>query len=1300
MHRRFRPTRLIAWTCAPLALLLAIAAGFASPALASTAAEAEAPLATSRITLRDAVSPVGAAEVPSPAAAASSVAPATHAFAQLVELPLGTEMLSAEDLLLVGPEGSRALSVDAVTISPIMIARGRPVAVVSIERSALPADVRETHGLEIVLKVAHRGGATLGMGTSLEDGPQTHHDVYMIIAADQFVSELDDLIAWKTEAGFDVRLHTISEIGAGREQIRQFVTEAYHTWDDPPGYLLLVGDEEHVPTGDVNGYVSDNIYAAVDGEDFLPDIMVGRFSAKTPTDVAVQVAKTVGYESAPDTTSGDGQWFSRALMVAADQGSTTPIATDRWAGEQLLDIGYTRIDSCYQGRRPGHIGSNEGPMCIKYHLDQGATLVGYRGWARGDLGWEYPLYDLTHVPLLDNGWMLPVIFSIVCHTGNFGNDETDCFGEVWMKTGTPEEPRGAVGFVGTAEWWSHSRWNDRMAIGIWEAFCFKGMRRLGDLVADSKMTMLEHFPDEMYMDDPVITLDETCEYYAYIYNTLGDPSLTIWTGRPQRLQVEHPSSMSRGQDHIEVQVSRSGQTPVAGAMVSLAQDGRPIGVAVTDETGAAEVPLLGASQSQIVLTVTGENLYPYRGTLQVTTPSGYLAWTDAVIAGGALMPGVPTDVEIEVTNTGSGSVSNATAELTAPAGAGVANGSLSFGAVGADESATATSPARVTVDADIENGAQLAFTLESSASGGFLNSSQMWLTVSAPELTVTALSDGEDDRFDPGEDAQLLVTLHNAGPAAGEMTLALESVVPGQVTLLDSSAVMAAIATDEEAANTGDPFRLELDEEIAVGAVVPLRLIVDHAEGPQSTLTFNLIVGEVDFSAPSGPDDYGYYCYDSADIDYPDQAPIYEWVECSTLFGGEGEKIEGIADNYWSEVVHLPFSFTYYGVPYDSIRVADNGWIAFDTTDWYDIRNWNMPNEWGCASLVAPFWDNLVPSPEDIPGTDGIYTYHDEERGCFVVEWSRLRNWEDTTDDFQTFQILLCDPAQVTSPTGDGVFVFQYKQIVNDDYTRMYSTVGIEDHTETRGLVYSYSNDYLPGAAPLSPGLAIKFTTEPPVYKAITLASFLATWTTDGTGTGVLSGDPPSGDPSGDPASSEAGVRVSWTHDDRRPLQCFELLRLAAGEEGQWEQAVRLCDQALVPGSGQFLDSSADPEAKYLYRMVGVDRFGKERILGETVYAGRGQGALFLQLPDGNVLGRGGRIAFGAGQAALTELAVYDVSGRMVRNLTRAAAGAEGPGILSWDGRGEDGRMLPGGVYWVRMATTQGDRTARFVMVR
>ncbi len=56
--------------------------------------------------------------------------------------------------------------------------------------------------------------------------------------------------------------------------IIQYVTYAYHNWDSPPLYLLIVGDVDDVPTGDMGGYVSDHYYAVVDGDDFLPDIYV------------------------------------------------------------------------------------------------------------------------------------------------------------------------------------------------------------------------------------------------------------------------------------------------------------------------------------------------------------------------------------------------------------------------------------------------------------------------------------------------------------------------------------------------------------------------------------------------------------------------------------------------------------------------------------------------------------------------------------------------------------------------------------------------------------------------------------------------------------------------------------------------------------------------------------------------------------------------------------------------------------------------------------------------------------------
>jgi hypothetical protein len=61
------------------------------------------------------------------------------------------------------------------------------------------------------------------------------------------------------------------------------------------------------------------------------------------------------------------------------------------------------------------------------------------------------------------------------------------------------------------------------------------------------------------------------------------------------------------------------------------------------------------------------------------------------------------------------------------------------------------------------------------------------------------------------------------------------------------------------------------------------------------------------------------------------------------------------------------------------------------------------------------------------------------------------------------------------------------------------------------------------------------------------------------------------------------------------------------------------------------------------------------------------------------------RLAAAAGQPASVD--VFDVAGRRVRTLATSVAVTDGPVALRWDGRGDDGRRAPAGVYLVRART-------------
>ena len=137
-----------------------------------------------------------------------------------------------------------------------------------------------------------------------------------------------------------------------------------------------------------------------------------------------------------------------------------------------------------------------------------------------------------------------------------------------------------------------------------------------------------------------------------------------------------------------------------------------------------------------------------------------------------------------------------------------------------------------------------------------------------------------------------------------------------------------------------------------MGQTAILRLALTTAGGYESSTSFSVTIGTSSHTNPLGPDAYGYYAYDNSDTDYPAAAPLYDWISCSTLYGGSGTKLD-LRDNTTAKV-DLPFPFTYYGTSYNRIRLSDNGWISFDTSNYYDFYNWHMPNIYGNGAQIAP----------------------------------------------------------------------------------------------------------------------------------------------------------------------------------------------------------------------------------------------------------------------------------------------------------------------------------------------------------
>jgi hypothetical protein len=320
--------------------------------------------------------------------------------------------------------------------------------------------------------------------------------------------------------------------------------------------------------------------------------------------------------------------------------------------------------------------------------------------------------------------------------------------------------------------------------------------------------------------------------------------------------------------------------------------------------------------------------------------------------------------------------------------------------------------------------------------------------------------------------------------------------------------------------------------------------------------------------------------------------------------------------------------------------------------------------------VVAPFWDNFDPTE---PETDGIYYAHDPAEGTFTIQWTRMRRLSELVPDIhdlETFQVVLRDPSMYPTWTGDGEILFLYRQVSNSDYLFSYASAGIEDAGETQGLQLTYSNVYAPGAAPLSPGLAVKITTERPVYSQLRLASFAA-------------------------ERLDEGVLLSWEPGDDRPVLGWQLWSQA--EDG-WQQLTPI---PLPAGTRRFLHETTELDSERSYRLLAVHPFGQETALGPFAYKPPAEKtARFALRPCWpNPLRESTLISFSLPQAEHVRLCIYDLAGRRVRTLLneRLPAGAE---ARIWDGRDEGGRSVAGGVYFYRLETATEVRTRKLLLVR
>ncbi|MCD4829661.1 MAG: T9SS type A sorting domain-containing protein [Candidatus Cloacimonetes bacterium] len=906
-----------------------------------------------------------------------------------------------------------------------------------------------------------------------EDAPYQPRNMIVVHSGNgQITDMLDQFVEWKRTKGFDVDVLDSSTVGNTSSNIKGYIQNAYNTWEYPPEYIVIIGDVTGsfgIPCWYASGGYGegDHPYTMLDGTDLMPEAFVGRISIETTTHFATWLAKMNLVERQP--YMGDLDYYHNSLMV----GDTSPsglstILTSKYIMERIRT--YDPIHTFYEM----YSGNPSASQMVNY-MNAGTLFFSYRGY----LGMSG--FNSGSISSMNNIDMPVNAVILTCSTGSFASGTSNT--EHMMRAGTPSEPTGSHSSIGLATSGTHTQFNNIISGGIFHGLYSNDMHTMGEATMSGKLYLWLAYWG---------VSSGTVNSFTYWCNLMGDPSMDVWRGEPIDMETSFDGSIPLGQGWLDVSVVDDEAMPVAGAWVTARNDDESIlARGYTDADGLLTLRFDPEVSGNIDLTTTKPDYIPQLESFTVNTTGG-VSFFDMNIdddnsgdsqgnSDGEANPGEIIELSVGLHNYSASTATGVTAVLsTDDPYITISDDSEDYGDIAVGATVQPSDDFDIEIAPDTPDRHEVVFTLEVTA-GAQNWTSRLWLPISGCDLDVNDawVEDGGNGMLDPGETATFKLTLVNDGQVTlTDVTAELTS-LNGLVRVDDAEADFGSIAPGNNSTCDTNTFEITGLGLLVPGMFIPFELTLSNADGYSETEHFQLEVGVVTVTDPLGPDSYGYVAYDMGDIGYID-CPEYDWIEIDPGQGGPGTQLaindtgEESDDIVFSE---LPFTFTFYGVDYDTIGVCSNGFVTFGLSEQKTFRNWVIPGALGPSPMIAVFWDELFTTG------GGVYSWFDSESHTFVITWDCI-NWVGSAAE--EFQLILYDPDYYLSSTFDGPIKMQYKQF-NDVDSNMspyneqgnYCTIGLEDHTELVGLQYVYDNTYPTAAASLGHETALFFTGTP-----------------------------------------------------------------------------------------------------------------------------------------------------------------------------------------------------------------------------
>lgn len=607
---------------------------------------------------------------------------------------------------------------------------------------------------------------------------------YVIIADPMFTAQLAPFIEWKTQQGFQVivKYKGEAEVGSTKESIKAYLQSLWNaaTPESPaPTYLLIVGDHGQIPAWSAqaspSGHITDLTYVRLEGNDFLPEIFYGRFSANNVAELQPQIDKTLYYEK---YQMSDPTYLGKQILIAGVDSSHGT----NWANGQI-----NYISSLYANEANGvtpyiHLypGSGTAESAILSETNQGVGWINYT--AHGDWNmWYDPNMTVANVNALTNSGKYPFVIGNCCLTNKFEN--LNCFGESWLRAAD----KGAIGYVGgtNSTYWDEDYW---FACGV-RAIPAGGTAQPYDANHLGMYDQAYHTHNEAYSNWNVSAMgminagnmsvqsgSSTAamkQYYWEIYSLMGDPSLVPYLKQATTNPAQYITTLFIGLGTMNI----SGAAPYS--YVALSFNGELRGSALCDANGDALLvidPITTPGTAKLV--ISAQNYIPVVADVMVVPNEGpYIVYNSMTLSGpntASIDYNTQAQMSVTVNNVGSEAAQNLTAKLRSLSPyVSVADSTEEIASVSANGNFTMNNAFSITAapnSPDAEN-ASLELVVTDTQNHTWTSTVRVLLNapvISTGAMTINDTEGNNNGRLDPGESIILTVPILNNGHATSQ----------------------------------------------------------------------------------------------------------------------------------------------------------------------------------------------------------------------------------------------------------------------------------------------------------------------------------------------------------------------------------------------------------------------------------------------------------------------------------------------------------------------------------------------------